>query len=239
MAAGLADDVITATCLASTAPVVVAPAMDGEMYDHPATRGERPEAARLRLHIVEPEFGPLASGQVGRGRLAEPAEIISAVSRAVEGRPIRQPDPNLRPPVAVDQPDQDLAGWHVVVTAGGTAEPIDPVRYIGNRSSGKMGVAIAEAALARGARVSLIHGMTTVPLPDGAELIAAPTAAEMRTAVLEALADADALVMAAAVADFTPRQQSGTKIARTDGGLTLDLEPTKDILAEAVSVAGA
>jgi phosphopantothenoylcysteine decarboxylase / phosphopantothenate---cysteine ligase len=236
MAAGLADDVVTATALASAAPVVVAPAMDGEMYDHPATKSNVQKLRDYGYTIVEPEFGPLASGQVGRGRLAEPAEILSAVSRAVEGRPIRQPDPELRPPVAMAEAVQDLHGWHVVVTAGGTAEPIDPVRYIGNRSSGKMGVAIAEAALARGARVSLIHAMTTTPLPDAAERISAPTAAEMREAVLAAIGDADALVMAAAVADFTPRLQSDTKIARGDGGLTLELEPTADILAEAVSV---
>ena len=184
MAAGLADDVITATCLATTAPVVVAPAMDGEMYAHPATRANVEKLRSFGYTIVEPEFGPLASGQVGRGRLAEPAEILAAVHRALEGRPIRQPDPPLRPPAVSAEPTADLAGWHVVVTAGGTAEPIDPVRYIGNRSTGKMGVAIAEAALARGARVTLIHGMTSVALPDEAELVHAPSAAQMREAVL-------------------------------------------------------
>lgn len=236
MAAGLADDVVTATCLATTAPVVVAPAMDGEMYAHPATRANVEKLRSYGYTIVEPEFGALASGQVGQGRLAELAEIVSAVIRAVEARPIRQPDPQLRPPVSVQNAD-DLAGWHIVVTAGGTAEPIDPVRYIGNRSTGKMGVAVAEAALARGARVSLIHGLTSVPLPESAELISAPSAAEMRDAVLRTLGEADALVMAAAVADFRPRTQAQAKIARTDAGMTLELEPTSDILAEAVSVA--
>jgi phosphopantothenoylcysteine decarboxylase/phosphopantothenate--cysteine ligase len=235
MAAGLADDVITATCLATTAPVVVAPAMDGEMYAHPATRANVEKLRSYGYTIVEPEFGALASGQTGQGRLAEPAEIVRAVSRAVEGRPIRQPDPQFRPPAAFQTAD-DLAGWHIVVTAGGTAEPIDPVRYIGNRSTGKMGVAIAEAALARGARVSLIHGLTSVPLPESAELISAPSAAEMRDAVLRTLGEADALVMAAAVADFRPRTQAQSKIARGDAGLTLELEPTTDILAEAVAV---
>jgi phosphopantothenoylcysteine decarboxylase/phosphopantothenate--cysteine ligase len=119
------------------------------------------------------------------------------------------------------------------VTAGGTAEPIDPVRYIGNRSSGKMGVAIAEAALARGARVTLIHGMTTTTLPDEADQVHAASAAQMRDAVLGALGDADVLVMAAAVADFRPKQAAESKIARTAAGLTIELEPTSDILAEA------
>ena len=131
---------------------------------------------------------------------------------------------------------RDLDGWHVVITAGGTAEPIDPVRYIGNRSTGKMGVAIAEAALARGARVTLIAGMTSVALPEAAAIIHAPTAAEMRAAVLDALPSADALIMAAAVADFRPKLSAGSKIGRQDG-LTLELEPTADILAEASQVA--
>ncbi len=236
MAAGLADDVVTATCLASAAPVVIAPAMDGEMYGHPATRANVEKLHSYGYTIVEPEFGPLASGQVGRGRLAEPADILAAVNRAVEGRPIRQPDPEQRPPVAVAEPTADMEGWHIVVSAGGTAEPIDPVRYIGNRSSGKMGVAIAAAALARGARVTLIHGLVSVPLPDAAELISTPTAAEMEHAVLSKIANADVLVMAAAVADFRPRTKADSKLARADG-LTLELEPTNDILAEAVRAA--
>jgi phosphopantothenoylcysteine decarboxylase/phosphopantothenate--cysteine ligase len=239
MAAGLADDVVTATCLASAAPVVIAPAMDGEMYGHPATRANVEKLQSYGYTIVEPEFGPLASGQVGRGRLAEPADILAAVNRALEGRPIRQPDPAERPPVAIPAASADLNGWHVVITAGGTAEPIDPVRYIGNRSTGKMGIAISEAALARGARVTLIHGLVSVSLPDAAEVVSAPSAAEMRSAVLDALPGADALIMAAAVADFRPRTTSATKIARQGDGLTLELEPTDDILAEAVRVARA
>jgi phosphopantothenoylcysteine decarboxylase / phosphopantothenate---cysteine ligase len=237
MAAGLAGDVITVTCLASTAPVVVAPAMDGDMYAHPATQANVATLRTFGYSIVEPASGPLASGQVGRGRLAETATIMEAVHRALEDRPIRQPDATVRPPVVIPEPTLDLAGWHVVVTAGGTAEPIDPVRFIGNRSTGKMGVAIAEAAVARGAAVTLIHGMTSVALPEEAALVSAPTAAEMRSAVLEAVADCDALVMAAAVADFRPRAVAPTKIARDGSGLTLELEPTSDILAEAVRVA--
>jgi phosphopantothenoylcysteine decarboxylase/phosphopantothenate--cysteine ligase len=237
MAAGLAGDVITVTCLASSAPVVVAPAMDGDMYSHPATRANVDKLASWGYTIVEPETGPLASGAVGRGRLAEAGAILAAVGRALEGTLVRQPDQSLRPPVVVAQPTLDMAGWRVVVTAGGTAEPIDPVRYIGNRSSGKMGVAIAQAALDRGADVTLIHGMTSVALPEQAALVSAPSAAQMRSAVLEAVADTDALVMAAAVADFRPRVVAESKIARTDAGLTIELEPTTDILAEAVRVA--
>jgi phosphopantothenoylcysteine decarboxylase/phosphopantothenate--cysteine ligase len=237
MAAGLADDVVTATCLASAAPVVVAPAMDGEMYTHPATRANVERLRSYGYTIVEPEIGPLASGQVGRGRLAEPAEIMAAVHRALDGRPIRQPDPAQRPPVVVPESSADLSGWHVVVTAGGTAEAIDPVRYIGNRSTGKMGVAVAEAALARGARVTLIHGMTGVALPTVATVVPALSAAEMRDAVLAALPETDVLVMAAAVADFRPKRLADSKIPRTEAGLTIELEPTTDILVEAVSSA--
>jgi phosphopantothenoylcysteine decarboxylase/phosphopantothenate--cysteine ligase len=187
--------------------------------------------------IVEPESGPLASGQSGVGRLAETQTILAALEKVLDGRPIRQPDEAARPPVVMPQPTNDLNGWRVVVTAGGTAEAIDPVRYIGNRSTGKMGVAIAQAALDRGAQVTLIAGMMSAPIPSGVELVRAPSAAEMRDAVLAALPQADALVMAAAVADFRPKTTSATKIARDGAGLTLELEPTSDILAEAVATA--
>ncbi|MDP8904285.1 MAG: bifunctional phosphopantothenoylcysteine decarboxylase/phosphopantothenate--cysteine ligase CoaBC [Chloroflexota bacterium] len=238
MATGLADDVITATCLASTAPVVIAPAMDGEMYGHPATQANVERLRRFGYTVVEPESGPLASGATGRGRLAEPARIVGALEEALRGRRIRQPDAALRPPAVHPERGRDLDGWHVVVTCGGTAEPIDPVRFIGNRSSGRMGVALAEAALGRGARVTLIAGMTSVPLPEAAEIVTAPTTADMRQAVLDALPDADALVMAAAVADFRPRQAATTKLGR-QAALTLELEPTEDVLAEAATVASA
>jgi phosphopantothenoylcysteine decarboxylase/phosphopantothenate--cysteine ligase len=239
MASGLADDVVTVTCLAAAreVPVVVAPAMDGDMYAHPATRANVEKLRSWAYTIVEPEVGALASGSTGQGRLAETAAILSAVSRALDRKPIRQPDASLRPPVVAPEPSSDLAGWHVVVTAGGTAEPIDPVRYIGNRSTGKMGVAVAAAALDRGAQVTLICGMTSVPLPDGATIVSAPSAAQMREAVLSAVHDCDVLVMAAAVADFRPRHVAESKIARGGSGLTLELEPTTDILAEAVTVA--
>ncbi|MET0773260.1 MAG: bifunctional phosphopantothenoylcysteine decarboxylase/phosphopantothenate--cysteine ligase CoaBC [Candidatus Limnocylindrales bacterium] len=235
MATGMAGDVITAVCLATEAPVVVAPAMDGGMYTHPATRANVERLRGFGYAIVEPEVGPLASGAVGQGRLAEATELVAAVVAAIGDAPVRAPDPAQRPPLA-DRPPQDLVDWRVVVTAGGTAEPIDPVRFIGNRSTGRMGVAIAEAALARGARVTLIHGMTAVQLPADADLVDAPTTAAMRDAVLAALPDADVLVMAAAVADFRPKRSADAKLGR-EGGLTLELEPTEDILAEASALA--
>jgi phosphopantothenoylcysteine decarboxylase / phosphopantothenate---cysteine ligase len=238
MASGLAGDTVTATTLASTAPVVVAPAMDGEMYAHPATRANVERLRTFGYRIVEPEAGPLASGAVGVGRLAEPARIVDAVVESIGDRPVRAPDAAARPPTATAARDTDLDGRHVLVTAGGTAEPIDPVRFIGNRSTGRMGVAIAQAALDRGARVTLIVGHTAVPLPEGVDIIAAETTSAMRTAVLEALPGADVLVMAAAVADFRPRYAAETKLAR-DQGLTLELEPTEDVLAEAGSAARA
>jgi phosphopantothenoylcysteine decarboxylase/phosphopantothenate--cysteine ligase len=232
MAAGLADDVVTATCLATKAPVIVAPAMDGEMYAHPATRANVERLRSFGYTIVEPEVGSLASGQVGRGRLAEAAAIVSAVEAAVAGTSVRAPDPADRPPTVATEHARDFAGRRIVVTAGGTAEPIDPVRFIGNRSSGKMGVAVAQAALDRGAEVVLIVGTTTVELPDGAEIVETPTTSQMREAVLSALPTADALVMAAAVADFRPRASATTKLGRS-AAMTLELEPTEDILAEA------
>ncbi len=235
MATGLADDAVTAACLATTAPVVVAPAMDGEMYAHPATRAN---VARLReafgYRIVEPGSGPLASGQSGRGRLAETADIVDAVVAAVGGAPVREPDESRRPPETVATPDADLEGREIVISAGGTAEPIDPVRFIGNRSTGKMGIALAEAALVRGARVHLVVGSVSVALPagDAIRIVRAESTAAMADAIGSAVLDvpADALIMAAAVADFRPARAARTKLTRGEG-ITLELEPTEDILA--------
>ena len=192
MANGLAGDVVTATCLATSAPVVVAPAMDGDMWTHPATAGN---VARLRddfgYRIVEPASGPLASGQSGVGRLAETAAIVDAVAAAVDGRPVRAADPAARPPLTSVAHEADLAGRHVVVTAGGTREPIDPVRFIGNRSTGKMGLAVVRAALDRGARVTLLAANIEVALPDDPELTVVRTGstAELETALRRVTAD--------------------------------------------------
>jgi phosphopantothenoylcysteine decarboxylase/phosphopantothenate--cysteine ligase len=239
MANGLAGDSVTAAVLASGAPVVVAPAMDGDMWSHPATREN---VRRLRddfgYAIIEPDTGPLASGQVSVGRLAELPRIVEAVVEAVAGRPVRAPDPAARPPRVEPPREADLTGRHVLVTAGGTAEPIDPVRFIGNRSTGKMGVAIAEAALDRGARVTLVVGHVTAQLPGSAEIVRVETTAEMKDAVLDILASSDVLIMAAAVADFRPVRAATTKLTR-DEAVTIELEPTEDILAGAAAVAGA
>ena len=236
MANGLASDILTATCLASSAPVVVAPAMDGDMYIHPATTANVAKLRDFGYAIVDPDSGSLASGQVGVGRLVELPLLVDAVAQVVAGRPVRQPDAAARPPRLEPGRGLDLADWRIVVSAGGTAEPIDPVRFIGNRSSGKMGMAIAEAALARGARVTIIKGTTSVPAPAGADVVSAETAASMREAVLAALPGSDALIMAAAVADFRPLAVADSKISR-DEGLNLRLEPTRDILAEAAALA--
>jgi len=244
MANGLAGDVVTAAALATSAPVVVAPAMDGDMWTHPATVAN---VGRLReafgYTVVAPDSGPLASGQSGVGRLAELPAIVDAVVAAVAGRPLRQPSPSSRPPLVEAPPrEADLVGRRVVITAGGTREPIDPVRYIGNRSTGRMGAALAEAALARGARVTFIAAAIEIPLPAGADIVRVESAGELREALRAAMATdagagpgagsgADALVMAAAVADFTPTSPKDRKIARADG-LTLELSPTPDLLGE-------
>ena len=234
MANGIASDTVTAACLATSAPVVFAPAMDGDMWTHPATRANVERLQRdFGYLLVPPETGELASGQSGVGRLAELPRIVDAVVAAVGDRPVRQPDPAARPSEVRPAREPDLEGRSIVVSAGGTAEPIDPVRFIGNRSTGKMGAAIAEAALARGARVTVVAGRVEVALPAAATVVHAETTAAMRAAVLEAVLDrrADALVMAAAVADFRPRRAADTKLVR-GGSLTLELEPTEDILAE-------
>ena len=232
MANGLAGDTVTAAVLATSAPVVVAPAMDGDMWGHPATQANVARLREFGYAIVEPEVGPLASGQSGVGRLAELPRIVDAVVAALGDRAIREPDAAARPPTVEGIREVDLTGRHIVVTAGGTAEPIDPVRFIGNRSTGKMGAALAAAALDRGARVTLVVGHATAELPAGAAIVRLETSAEMRDAVLDLVVDCDALIMAAAVADFRPRRVAATKLTR-DEGLTLELEPTEDILAGA------
>ncbi len=239
MANGLAGDVVTATVLASAAPVVVAPAMDGDMWTHPATRAN---IERLRdafgYRIVDPAAGELASGQSGVGRLADLPSIVEAVVAAVGSTPVRAPDPSRRPPLVDGPRDTDLAGRHIVVSAGGTREAIDPVRFIGNRSTGRMGAAIAAAALDRGAQVTVVAANLEVALPDGAEVVHVESTAELRAALLrlthrpDGAAGFDALVMAAAVADFRPVSTADTKLERAGTGLTLQLEPTPDVLAQ-------
>ncbi|MDP9297128.1 MAG: bifunctional phosphopantothenoylcysteine decarboxylase/phosphopantothenate--cysteine ligase CoaBC [Actinomycetota bacterium] len=212
LAHGLADDVLTATLLEATCPLVIAPAMHTGMWEHPATRGNVDALAARGVRFVGPVSGPLAHGDEGLGRLADPEEILVTVEAA------------LRP--------HDLTGRSVIVTAGPTHEPIDPVRFIGNRSSGKMGVAIAAEAAARGAAVTLILGPGTVPAPPGVTALHVATADQMRDAVLSAYPGADAVVMAAAVADFRPKKPAETKLKKEHGTPELVLEPTPDIVRE-------
>lgn len=207
---GISDDLVTATLLATRAPVLVAPAMHTEMWEHPAVTDNLATLRARGVHVVDPEEGRLAGGDLGPGRLADPERIVAAAA-------------------AVVARGGDLAGRRVVVTAGGTREPIDPVRYVGNRSSGKMGYAIADAAAARGAAVTLV---TTVsrPVHPRVRVVPVETAEEMAAATLDAAADADAVVMAAAVADFRPVSVAGAKLKKADGVPEIVLEPTPDIL---------
>lgn len=219
LAHGLADDMLTAVALASTAPLVLAPAMESAMYQHPATQANLTLLAERGATIIPPEMGHLASGEVGMGRFPETATILAHVRRVL-GRA------------------GDLAGRHVVVTAGGTHEALDPVRYLGNRSSGLMGFALAEEARDRGADVTLIAGATTAPLPLEVTMVRVTSALEMRDAVRAALVGADALVMAGAVADYRPEHtekqkiKKGSAVENPDGSLTLRLVRNPDILAE-------
>ena len=213
MAHGLADDLLTTTVLAARCPIVLAPAMDAGMYESPATQDNVAKLRGRGVVVVEPEMGRLASGMVGLGRLASLEEIVGRI-RWVLGQ------------------NGDLAGTSVLVTAGGTQEPIDPVRVITNRSSGKMGYAIAEAALDRGARVTLVSAPTAIDPPVGVEYVPVTTAEEMRAAVRAKLGRMDALIMAAAVADFRVERVAEQKIKRGESGLQLTLVPNPDILAE-------
>ncbi len=211
-ARGLADDFLSTLFLASTAPVVVAPAMNVNMWDNPATQENIRLLKSRDIRVVEPDSGYLACGMVGAGRLAANETIVHAVLEALGAA-------------------QDLAGETVLVTAGPTREPIDPVRYLGNRSSGRMGYALAEAALRRGAKVILITGPVALKPPASADVVQVQTASEMRNAVLANLERATVVIKAAAVADFTVRKAAEQKIKRT-GPMTLELEPTPDILKE-------
>ena len=214
MALGLADDPLTTTILATSAPVLVAPAMDGHMYDNPATQENLAKLRSRGVTIVGPAEGRLASGLVGAGRLVEPTEIVGHIS-AVLGR------------------KGDLAGYTLVVSAGGTQEPIDPVRAITNRSSGKMGYAIAEAARDRGAEVVLVTAPTSLPEPVAVKVVRVETARQMRDAVSTQLDGAQALIMAAAVADYSPIVVAAQKVKKGADTWTVDLERTPDILGEA------
>ncbi len=207
---GLSTDLLTNILIATRAPVVVCPAMHTEMWEHPSVRDNVDVLRQRGVHIVEPESGRLAGGDVGAGRLADPQVIVAAVERVLGSA--------------------DLAGLGVVVSAGGTREPIDAVRVIANRSSGKQGYAIAAEAAARGARVTLVSTVS-LPVPAGVTVVPVETAAEMQMAMESAAADNEIIVMAAAVADFRPSAAASGKLKKRDGAPEIVLEPTPDILA--------
>ncbi|MFD4377549.1 bifunctional phosphopantothenoylcysteine decarboxylase/phosphopantothenate--cysteine ligase CoaBC [Streptomyces sp. NPDC058486] len=215
---GLADDLLTNTLLTARCPVVFAPAMHTEMWEHPATQENVATLRRRGAVVIEPAVGRLTGVDTGKGRLPDPGEIFE-VCRRILARGVTAPD---------------LAGRHVVVSAGGTREPLDPVRYLGNRSSGKQGYALAKAAAARGARVTLVAANAGLPDPAGVDVVHVGTALQLREAALKAAADADAVVMAAAVADFRPAVYATGKIKKTDdgGAPTIELVRNPDILAE-------
>jgi phosphopantothenoylcysteine decarboxylase / phosphopantothenate---cysteine ligase len=217
LAHGLADDLLTVTALAARCPLLIAPAMDAGMFEHPAVQANLATLRTRGATVIGPAEGRMASGLTGRGRMLEPDEILGHVRRAA-GR------------------NGPLAGRHIVVTAGGTEEPIDPVRSLSNRSSGKQGFAVAQAALDRGANVSLVAAPCSLPTPVGASRIDVRTAHEMAHAVLEACAGADALVMAAAVADFRPVRPADHKLKKDTVLPALELERTTDILRAVAEV---
>ncbi len=212
-ASGISDDLLVATLLASRAPVMVCPAMHAEMWEHPAVQDNLKVLRGRGVHIIEPAVGRLAGGDEGAGRLAEPERIVAAAADLLSASWPR-----------------DLTHLRIVVTAGGTREPIDPVRFIGNRSSGKQGRAIAEEAAARGARVSLVTTVDLPPVVDLDEVVRVETASEMEQAVRSRVGAADVVIMAAAVADFRPKASAEHKLKKSDGVPELLLEPTPDIL---------
>jgi phosphopantothenoylcysteine decarboxylase/phosphopantothenate--cysteine ligase len=217
LAHGLADNLLALTALAVRCPVLLAPAMDAGMFEHPATQANLQTLLQRGVHVAGPVEGRMASGLVGRGRMLEPIELIGHIRRVLGAA-------------------GPLHGRSVVVTAGGTHEPLDPVRVIANRSSGRQGFALAQAGLDRGAEVVLISGPSALPTPVGAQRIDVQTAAEMQAATLEAAGRSDALVMAAAVSDFRPSAASAQKIKRERESLALTLEATEDILRAVADV---
>jgi phosphopantothenoylcysteine decarboxylase/phosphopantothenate--cysteine ligase len=211
-AQGIANDFLTTLFLATTAPVVVAPAMNVNMWNHPATQANLETLRKRGVKVVEPDSGYLACGMMGPGRLAANEAIVAAVLEVLGAA-------------------QDLAGETVLITAGPTREKIDPVRYITNRSSGRMGYALAEAALRRGAHVLLVSGPTSITPPDAVEMTRVETAEQMREAALRLFPQATIVIKTAAVSDYRPKAAAGQKLKRT-GPMSLELEPTTDILAE-------
>lgn len=227
---GLADDLLTTTLLTARCPVVMAPAMHTEMWSHPATVANVATLRERGVTVIEPASGRLTGTDSGPGRLPEPEEILAAALAAVPGTSASAPE----------APVHDLAGRHVVVSAGGTREPLDPVRYLGNRSSGKQGYAVAAEAARRGARVTLVSANVTLPVPDGCTLVPVGSALELERAVDEALApgDVDVVVMVAAVADFRPAHYAESKIKKTHEGPGDESAPVVELVRNPDILAG-
>jgi phosphopantothenoylcysteine decarboxylase/phosphopantothenate--cysteine ligase len=218
LANGIADDFLTSTYLASTSPVLIAPAMNTSMWHHPATQRNLRQLRSDGVHVIEPDDGEMACGTIGPGRLSEPERIVAAALEILQS--------------SERERARDLAGEHVLITVGATREAIDPVRFLSNNSSGRMGFAIAEAAKRRGARVTMVAGATTAVPPDDAVLVRVNSAAEMHAAVMNELSDASVFIGAAAVADYRPVERSPRKIKKTQSSLSLELERTPDILRD-------
>jgi phosphopantothenoylcysteine decarboxylase/phosphopantothenate--cysteine ligase len=233
LAGGHADNLLTGAALANTAPLVLAPAMNNRMYEHPATQANLELLRSRGVHVVDPGTGRLASkGEWGVGRLAEPAEILAAAEAVMAEATGAAPAGAVADPVSGrGYAPRSLDGLRVLVTAGGTREPIDSVRFIGNRSSGRMGLALAEEAARRGADVTLVVANVTIPPPAGVNTVTVETTGELGEAVRERFPAADVLIMAAAPADFRPAELAEGKIAREGGGRAIELEPTEDIVA--------
>jgi len=225
LANGVADDFITSTYLACTAPILIAPAMNSVMWNHPATQRNVQKLRSDGVHIIEPDDGEMACGTIGPGRLSRPERIVS-VALEILSRSREQISPS------GSNATQDLINERILITAGATREAIDPVRFISNRSSGKMGFALARAAIQRGAQVRIVAGITTVAPPSDVELIEAASAEDMRAAVFREIDDATIFIAAAAVADYRARHSSPTKIKKSDSDMILELERTPDILSE-------
>jgi phosphopantothenoylcysteine decarboxylase/phosphopantothenate--cysteine ligase len=218
LANGIADDFLTSTYLACTAPVLIAPAMNTSMWHHPATQRNLQQLRADGVFVIEPDEGEMACGTIGPGRLSEPERIVAAALDILEN--------------SQKERARDLAGEHLLITVGATREAIDPVRFLSNNSSGRMGFALAEAAKQRGAEVTLIAGVTNTPPPRNVEIVRAHSAAEMQVAVMDDLAKASIFIGAAAVADYRPVKRSPGKIKKTESSLSLELERTPDILRE-------
>lgn len=222
LANGIADDFLTSTYLASTAPVLIAPAMNTSMWHHPATQRNLQQLKADGVFVIEPDEGEMACGTVGPGRLSEPERIVAAALEILQS--------------STKERAGDLTGEHVLITVGATREAIDPVRFLSNNSSGRMGFAIARAAKSRGALVTVIAGTTTASPPNDVEIVTINSAEEMHAAVMNKLSDASIFIGAAAVADYRPAKRFGGKIKKTESSLSLELERTPDILSEVANI---